>query len=280
MKLAIGNILLISRPRFWLYLAGPFVIGYLCGTDEISAFISPSFLMCLLYFLIPANIFLYGVNDLADEDTDVHNDKKKGYELTLKNTEKRTLRVALWICVVCTFILAFATNSLTTFLILGLFLFLSFAYSQRPFRWKALPIIDSASNVLYILPGVLGFSIVTGSLPPWWVVISGGLWTAAMHLFSAIPDIKADKLANLRTTAVLLGEKKALLLTVFLWLGSAVILITYFPNWWIFPVCIYFLLPFLCIFKMMTPIDLYRYFPFINAGLGFLLFWSIFFYRM
>lgn len=47
------------------------------------------FFLYLLYFLFPANLLVYGVNDIADEDTDILNAKKQGYEL-LHTKEKTT----------------------------------------------------------------------------------------------------------------------------------------------------------------------------------------------
>lgn len=273
------DLLQLSRPRFWLYLAGPFVIGYLSGIHEVSEFNTTLFWLYLLYFLVPANIFLYGVNDLADGDTDQFNDKKKGYEATLQTEAKKLLTAVLWGCVILTLVLAYISSSLISTVILVAFLFLSYAYSQKPFRWKAQPVIDSASNILYVLPGILGYSVSSGSLPSLWIILSCGFWTAAMHLFSAIPDIKADSLANLKTTAVMLGQQKALLWCSALWLIFAVSIYALFELWWLVPVFIYPLMPIICVLNITSPSKLYKVFPYLNAAVGFFLFWSIFLHK-
>ena len=58
----------ISRPRFWLYLGGTYLVGYSAGIQQLTDFSTPIFWLYLLFFLLIANVFLYGINDYADED--------------------------------------------------------------------------------------------------------------------------------------------------------------------------------------------------------------------
>lgn len=279
MKSSLVSLLRISRPRFWLYLAGPFVVGYLSGVHNLQDFLSWRFSFFLLYFLLPANIFLYGVNDLADRDTDEINEKKKGYEQALHRSDEKVLKVSIGVCLLLSVLMAIASGSYLVAGIIAGFLFLGFAYSQPPWRWKAHPVIDSASNILYIFPGILGYCLISGQMPPLWVIVSGGLWAAAMHLFSAIPDIKADRMARLKTSAVMLGQRNALLVCSLLWFCSFLLATLALRNWLVFLMLLYSVLPLWCVLEMRTPSQMYRIFPLLNAGLGFILFWSIAFYR-
>lgn len=102
-------------------------------------------------------------------------------------------------------------------ILLGAFLLLSFFYSAPPLRFKARPLIDSISNILYIVPGVIAYVHVNHALPPTNIIIAVSLWTWAMHLFSAIPDIEPDAQAGIKTTAVVLGKRGSLLLCAFYW---------------------------------------------------------------
>ena len=70
---------------------------------------------------------------------------------------------------------------------------------------------------LYIVPGVIAYVHVNHALPPTNIIIAVSLWTWAMQLFSAIPDIEPDAQAGIKTTAVILGKKKSLLLCVLYW---------------------------------------------------------------
>jgi 4-hydroxybenzoate polyprenyltransferase len=94
-------------------------------------------------------------------------------------------------------------------------------YSAPPLRLKTTPVLDSLSNGLYILPGVLAYLAVAGAFPPLLAVAGAWLWTMAMHTFSAVPDIAPDREAGIRTTATMLGERGALAYCGLCWLLAA-----------------------------------------------------------
>ena len=75
--------------------------------------------------------------------------------------------------------------------------------------------------MLYVMPGILAYYMASGGLPSLWLVVAGFLHIAAMHLFSAIPDMDCDSKAGITTTAVLLGERPSLLLCLAFWSGLA-----------------------------------------------------------
>ena len=76
------------------------------------------------------------------------------------------------------------------------------------------------------MPGIFAYHLASGSLPPGAAVLAGVAFVWGMHLFSAIPDIGCDREGGIRTTAVLLGERASLILTLALWsvLAATVIL--------------------------------------------------------
>ena len=157
------------------------------------------------------------------------------------------------------------------------FMFLSYAYSAPPFRFKARPLIDSFSNVLYIIPGIIGYAQVTNTLPDGAFIAAGLFWVTAMHLFSAIPDIIPDKKVGLATTAVVYGKKQSLMFTSILWGMCSFLVIT---SWQLFPVSLFTLvypvIPLLLLNKTDEEISkVYWVFPYLNAFMGFVLWISI-----
>ncbi|WEL18337.1 Lycopene elongase/hydratase (dihydrobisanhydrobacterioruberin-forming) [Halorhabdus sp. SVX81] len=199
-------LLVLSRPRFWLYLAGPVVIGVVYAAGSRGDLITPLSVALFAYFLVPANVFLYGVNDVFDADIDTENPKKdEGPEVRFSG-ERWVLAVVIGSGLLAVpFALVVGPAGKVT---LAAFLVLAVEYSAPPFRFKTTPGLDSLSNGLYVLPGVLAFTAVAGELPPTPAIVGGWLWTMAMHTFSAIPDIEPDRRAGIATTATVLGQRR------------------------------------------------------------------------
>lgn len=268
----IRRLLLLSRPRFWLYLLGPFLVGYAAGFQARSDFFTLQFWYSFFYFLLPANIFLYGVNDFFDHDTDIHNAKKGTKEYLMQQSDKKFYMNSVLGSFLLSIPLFLFFNPLPRYTLV-LFFLLSFFYSAPPIRFKAKPVLDFISNILYILPGVIVYMQLTNNTVSMAILIAAGCWTGAMHLYSAIPDIAADKKVNLNTTAVLLGKQKSLVLVMMLWSVSAFIASGISPIFivtWIYPMIT------AAVYSRLLPLEkMYWYFPWIHAILGFLLFWYV-----
>jgi lycopene elongase/hydratase (dihydrobisanhydrobacterioruberin-forming) len=229
-----------SRPRFWLYVLGPFLIGSAAGyvpSTIPSSSLVVLFFLAFLYFTFPANFFIYGVNDIFDYETDVRNAKKQGYETLVPPDKRHSVARALlignlpFLVTFLTLTLLFAQNPLTTCLSLSAFLFFSFFYSAPPIRAKTKPFLDALFNVLYLFPAVVGWSLFTSPSSSFsFIAFFGGtLWCMAMHAYSAIPDITADTRAGFSTVATVLGLRKTLLLCGVLFGASALIAHLFFP---------------------------------------------------
>lgn len=67
----------ISRPRFWIYEVGPYIIGIAAAAHgDYSAWLLLPTLVFFVFFTYPANIYIYGINDAYDYDTDKLNPKR------------------------------------------------------------------------------------------------------------------------------------------------------------------------------------------------------------
>ncbi|CCC41036.1 prenyltransferase [Haloquadratum walsbyi] len=212
-------LLTLSRPRFWLYLAGPIVVAVAFGATSVSELFLPENIVFFAYFLFPANVFLYGVNDVFDADVDVVNPKKEGRETRWQGDPVVAASVVITTALG---IVIFAISPQAAWPYLLGFFILGFQYSAPPLRFKTTPIFDSLSNGLYILPGAAAYATVTGSQPPLAAVAGGWFWTMGMHTFSAIPDIEPDRAAGIQTTATFLGEPRVYTYCLCCWLAAAV----------------------------------------------------------
>ena len=211
-------LLKLSRPRFWLYLAGPVLVGVAYGASSAGELVSPLSLALLGYFLLPANVFLYGINDVFDVDVDAENPKKEGREVRYGGDAFVPVAVA----VAAALGLALLTAApRVAWPWVGGFLVLGAEYSAPPLRFKTTPLLDSVSNGLYVLPGAAAYAAVAGHNPPMLAVAGGWAWAMAMHTFSAIPDIEPDRAAGIETTATRLGETGTLAYCGGFWLLAA-----------------------------------------------------------
>ncbi len=270
-------LLKVSRPRFWFYLFGPYLVGLVAGIAARGELADWRYALFAIYFLFPANLLVYGINDIFDYETDALNAKKTDYEQLVGPEKRRTL--FYWIAGLnLPFIIAAALLfDLNSFLALQSFVFFSLFYSSPPIRAKTKPILDSAFNILYVMPGVFAFAITSGSLPPATLVIAAGMWTAAMHAYSAIPDIEADKKAGLATIATFFGGYTTLAICFGLYLAAAVLSFEYLGPTAIMLGSAYMILMIASVQSLRTGriFNLYKAFPMINIVAGFVLFWHV-----
>ncbi|WP_144922880.1 prenyltransferase [Halorubrum salsamenti] len=212
-------LLVLSRPRFWLYLAGPVAVGVTYGIADVDGLFTPVTVGLAAYFLVPANVFLYGVNDAFDADVDELNPKKEGREARWRGDRLVALGV---IASGALGLAAFAITPRVAWPYLAGFLTLGAGYSAPPVRFKTTPLLDSVSNGLYVLPGAAAYAAVAGTHPPAAALAGAWLWAMGMHTFSAIPDIEPDRAAGIRTTATLLGERRTYAYCLACWVAAAV----------------------------------------------------------
>lgn len=264
------------------------------------------FLAVLDYFVFGANLFIYWINDIADKDTDQRNEKKGSYEVLLKKQEVhqlwqsiKNITIADLIIILLLFLIvvfaqsseySHASNSslFKTFMVtlwsyvqhqgwiliilFTAFFLTSIYYSRGPIRAKARLYRDGIFNVLYILPWLIGYVMFGGerSMINRWGFFAWWLRCMAMHAFSAIPDIHADKKAWLHTTAVVLGKTRSIEYCGLLRAWAAILAFPLLGLWsFVFFSCYFLML--LGSYKSSI-VTIYRWFPLLNGMVGFILF--------
>ena len=274
---ALKFLLKVSRPRFWIYVFGPFLVGLAASVNECNDLLNWRILIFGLYFLLPANLLIYGVNDIFDYETDKLNAKKESYETAVAPDRRKFLWTAIAILNLPFIVAAFFIAGKGIWGMLG-FLFFSFFYSAAPIRAKTKPFLDSAFNILYIFPGVFAYQMLTGENPSWQAILAGGIWTAAMHAYSAVPDIEPDKQANLKTIATRLGGNATIIFCLLCYVISAAIVYQYLGILSVILGVIYALMMIwsLKLNKTGEVFKIYKIFPLVNAVAGFLIFWKVF----
>ncbi len=210
---------------------------------------------------------LYGINDFFDRDVDEENPKKEDKEVRYSSSMLVDGLIGLSSAIAIPVALMLPER---TYPLMLLFLGLSYQYSAPPLRFKTKPFMDSISNGLYAMPFLITFSYLSGSLPPLTVILGAWLWTMAMHTFSAIPDIKPDREAGIKTTATYLGRIGAYGYVTAVWIFSAVSMGLHDLRLG----ALFLIYPALSTAVFMLELDdsrAYWWFPFINAFTGFVI---------
>jgi 4-hydroxybenzoate polyprenyltransferase len=136
--------------------------------------------------------------------------KKRDYEHLLQQGQRRDLVVAILVLNVPFLALVPFLPHAWPWLLL--FLVTGIGYSMPPLRAKGRPVVDAAFNILYVAPGFAAYATVSGAQPPLAVLVAALLWCMAMHAYSAVPDIDADRAAGVATVATRFGRSRTLLL--------------------------------------------------------------------
>lgn len=271
------QLLKTSRPRFWFYVLGPYLLGL-----AAAGFRADMVLLTILfglYFSFPANLLIYGINDIFDYETDKRNAKKQGYERLLGKAQHKV--IWFWVLLLNLPVLAFSLlASAEVFAALVAFLFFAVFYSAPPIRAKTKPFLDSAFNILYLFPSWVGYYLLGGSGFAWAAFAAGAAWVMAMHAYSAVPDITADKQAGLQTIATVLGVRGTLWLCFGLYTLSVVLAV-----FLIGPAAA---IMWLVYAQMMVAslhagsehgvMKIYRYFPAVNVVVGMVVFFLLLFH--
>ena len=197
-----------SRPISWINTAFPFAAGYYLVLGEINL----TLVLGFLFFLIPYNLLMYGVNDVFDYESDLRNPRKGGIEGALLEPKyhRPILLIATLVPVPFLWYL-FVQGDAQSNLILGIVIFSVLAYSLKHLRFKEVPFLDSITSATHFVgPMVYGISLAGGSLGNQTLILitlAFFLWGMASHAFGAVQDIRADREANISSIATVLGAR-------------------------------------------------------------------------
>lgn len=202
---ALRSVLLTSRPLSWINTAYPFAAAYVLRSREVDA----ALVVGTLFFLVPYNLLMYGVNDVFDYESDRLNPRKGGVEGALLDTRwhRPTLLAAVLLPLPFVVFLV-AVGSPASWLVLALSLFAVVAYSAPGLRFKERPGLDSlTSSTHFVSPALYGLVLAGHGIGAgaWTVLAAFFSWGVASQAFGAVQDIGADRRAGIASVATALG---------------------------------------------------------------------------
>ena len=197
---------------------------------------------------------VYGLNDFTDGKADSLNPRKGNYLFGARFSKKQLAKVPRHIFFVITPFLAFFAyvGGGELFILLLFMVVINIIYNYKPFRLKERPPFEILIQVGYVFTAL--FSILLNDLEmlPWQTLLYLSLFAFQAHIAGEIMDIEPDKLAKKKTTAVLIGRKKAKFLMLFLLLFEVYILKFWFDDW--------VLSGFLAAFSLWLILDIFIFF--------------------
>lgn len=223
------QIVLSSRPISWINTAFPFAAAYLLSAREIDL----TLIIGTLYFLVPYNLAMYGINDVFDYASDLANPRKGGIEGALLSP--RIHRATLWAAVVTNvpfLVYLVAVGNPASWLWLTVSVFAVIAYSAPRLRFKERPFLDSTTSSLhFVTPAVVGLTLAEGAVTSTAVIVllAFFLWGMAAHAFGAVQDIAPDREAGIGSIATVIGARATVRLSIVLWALAGIAML--FTSW-------------------------------------------------
>jgi len=227
----IGRLVASSRPLSWINTAFPFAAAYVLATGRVDV----ALVVGTIFFLVPYNLAMYGINDVFDYPSDLRNPRKGGVEGALLAPElhRPTLVASAVAC--APFVVALVVlGSWPSWIVLAVSLAAVVAYSAPPLRTKERPFLDSmTSSTHFVSPAVYGLVLADATWTPQLVALLAAffLWGMASHAFGAVQDVVPDREGGIASIATALGAARTTRLAIGMWIGAgALMLLTGWPG--------------------------------------------------
>jgi len=224
---SVREIIKSSRPVSWVNTAFPFAAGYLF----ISGVVDWRLLLGTLYFLVPYNLLMYGINDVFDYESDLRNPRKGGIEGAV--LAKKLHKPIIWASVLSNAVFVVPLlfgGDIVAAAVLAAVLFLVVAYSAPVLRFKERPVLDSlTSSAHFVGPLVYALALVGWPASAMPLVIAFFLWGMASHAFGAVQDVTADREAKINSIATVFGARNTVRFAFALYALAAAIMFSFGP---------------------------------------------------
>ncbi|RAV33705.1 prenyltransferase [Corynebacterium heidelbergense] len=220
----------VSRPLSWVNTAYPFGVAYALVTREVSW----TLILGTLFFLIPYNLAMYGINDVFDYESDLVNPRKGGVEGAVAPPDNhRTILIASAVATIPFLVYLVAVGNLSANLVLAFSVFAVIAYSAKGLRFKEIPFVDSATSAVhFVSPMVYALVLADVHWSAQLVAVCAAFfcWSMASQAFGAVQDVVADRAGGLRSIATQTSAAFTTKFSVVMYVLSAVLLLLSLPS--------------------------------------------------
>ena len=216
----------VSRPISWINTAYPFAVAYFLTTGHVDL----TLILGTLFFLIPYNLLMYGINDVFDYESDLRNPRKGGIEGALLEPRYHRLTVVAAVASSVPFILYLTSvGSSESTGWLYLFVFTVIAYSAKGLRFKEKPFLDSITSASHFVgPMIFGLSLAGANLGDPVIlalIVAFTLWGIGSHSFGAVQDVIADREGGIASIATVIGARRTVRFSFLAYLLAAILVL-------------------------------------------------------
>ena len=197
-----------SRPVSWVNTAFPFFAAYYFVNQRIDL----PLIIGTIFFLIPYNFLMYGINDVFDYESDLRNPRKGGIEGALLDPKFHNLTIWSSLGLSLGFViylLAIGSDIADFWLLVTLFAVV--AYSAPKLRVKEIPFLDSFTSAMHFI-GPMLYALALSNVNLFEFKLSSMIlaflgWGMASHAFGAVQDVRADREAGIKSVATAIGAR-------------------------------------------------------------------------
>ena len=242
-----------SRPVSWVNTAAPFALAYFLATGGFDAI----GVIGTIFFLVPYNLAMYGINDVFDYESDLRNPRKGGVEGSVLDRSRHTATlVASAVTTVPFLVYLVVVGSLESSLWLAASAFAVIAYSAKGLRFKEIPFLDSVTSAFhFVSPAIVGWTIAGAQFSGgvWACLIAFMLWGAASQAFGAVQDVRFDREAGLKSVATVAGARATVWIALSGYAAAVLVLLAVAP--WPASGAAFALLPYLATVAAYVRVD-------------------------
>jgi 4-hydroxybenzoate polyprenyltransferase len=220
-----------SRPVSWVNTAFPFFAAYYFVNQSIDL----PLIIGTIFFLIPYNFLMYGINDVFDYESDLRNPRKGGIEGAL--LDPKFHKLTIWSSIGLSlgfviYLLAIGSDIADFWLLVTLFAVV--AYSAPKLRVKEIPFLDSFTSAMHFI-GPMLFGLALSNVNLFEFKLSSMIlaflgWGMASHAFGAVQDVRADREAGIKSVATAIGARNTVRFAFLLYFLAGISLMNAGPH--------------------------------------------------
>ncbi|MBS1697617.1 MAG: prenyltransferase [Actinobacteria bacterium] len=225
------DLLVTSRPLSWINTAFGFAAAWVLTTGRVDA----ALVIGTVFFLVPYNLMMYGINDVFDYASDLANPRKGGAEGAVLSPGRHRAVLAWAVMLPVPFVAALVMlGDPLSWIVLAFSLFAVVAYSAPGLRFKEIPFLDSVTSSIHFVSPTVYSLVLAGAAPTvplTMLLLAFFAWGVASHAFGAVQDVIPDREAGIASIATVLGARRTVRFALAMWaLAGGLMLLTSWPG--------------------------------------------------